>query len=453
MYKRIRFIFRYLEAFFTKHYKSIFFGLFLSIITIWIFPKFITSLPPFRFTKRVALIGRYTISNLPETIQSKISIGLTVINSQGLPGPGLANSWDISSDGKKVTFHLNPESVWQDNTSIQSTDIQYQFQDAQINYPNNHDIEFLLLKDPYSPLPLILSKPVFKNSKIKKSNNFIGAGSYKIRSYYQNGSKLETITLSPINSDNNLPYLVYHFYSSPQQAIVAFKLGEVQQVLDLNELNDISQWPNTNIIETLQLNRYIALFFNTEDPYFSGSSGKNLRLALAYATKKPYTGIRATGPIGPNSWVYNPDVKKYDYDLAKSKELLKKVEKLPEKIVIKTLPAYINVAEKIKTDWELLGLSIEIESQSDMSSDFQISLAAQPIPLDPDQYIYWHSTQDPFNITRLKNPRIDKILEDGRTTWDQAKRKELYEDFQKYLVEEVPAIFLYHPISYSVERR
>ena len=55
-------------------------------------------------------------------------------------------------------------------------------------------------------------------------------------------------------------------------------------------------------------------------------------------------------------------------------------------------------------------------------------------------------------ITKLNNPRIDKLLEEGRQTNDQIERKKIYQDFQTYLLEEVPAIFLYYPTTYTVTR-
>ncbi|KKQ55358.1 MAG: ABC-type dipeptide transport system, periplasmic component, partial [Candidatus Woesebacteria bacterium GW2011_GWC1_38_13] len=63
------------------------------------------------------------------------------------------------------------------------------------------------------------------------------------------------------------------------------------------------------------------------------------------------------------------------------------------------------------------------------------------------------STQSETNITKYKNLRIDKILEDGRVEQDKEKRKELYFDFQRFLIEDSPAIFLYHPVWYNIHRK
>ena len=82
-------------------------------------------------------------------------------------------------------------------------------------------------------------------------------------------------------------------------------------------------------------------------------------------------------------------------------------------------------------------------------TDFDVLLAMQEIPRDPDQYALWHSTQA-GNITDFKNARIDKLLEDGRKTLDQEKRKQIYFDFQRYLLEDLPVIFLHFPTYYEI---
>ena len=58
----------------------------------------------------------------------------------------------------------------------------------------------------------------------------------------------------------------------------------------------------------------------------------------------------------------------------------------------------------------------------------------------------------PTNITHLNNSRIDKLLEQGRQTFDQQARKQIYYDFQKYLLEESPAIFIKFPTTYNISR-
>jgi len=77
---------------------------------------------------------------------------------------------------------------------------------------------------------------------------------------------------------------------------------------------------------------------------------------------------------------------------------------------------------------------------------------AQEIPPDPDQHALWHSTQ-PTNLTHYSDLKVDKLLEDGRQISDQARRREIYQDFQRFLVEDSPAIFLSHPVTYTITRK
>ena len=63
----------------------------------------------------------------------------------------------------------------------------------------------------------------------------------------------------------------------------------------------------------------------------------------------------------------------------------------------------------------------------------------------PDQYYLWHATQTKTNLTKYDSKRVDKDLEDGRKTVKEEDRKVKYFDFQKTILEDAPAAFLYFP--------
>jgi peptide/nickel transport system substrate-binding protein len=65
---------------------------------------------------------------------------------------------------------------------------------------------------------------------------------------------------------------------------------------------------------------------------------------------------------------------------------------------------------------------------------------------EPDAYQVWHSSQAEnkgSNMISYKNPRVDTILEEYRRTFDEAKRIELYREFQRLLNVEQPYTFLF----------
>lgn len=440
---RIRFFSRLLKAFLTKYYLPVVLGALLGSTSFFLAPRFLPLVPKFQDTYVIAQVGRYSLSELPIPVQSKISIGLTTLTPDGMPAAGLAKSWSVDESGKVYTFELNQTIKWQDGTQIKSKDIVYHFKDLEVTYPDSNHL-VMKLKEPFSPLPLVLSHPVFKSG-------LLGAGSYKVNRVKKTGQIIESLVLSPIDKASRLSKIKYDFYPSEQQARLAFKLGTANAVEDIQELSDLEDWPSTQISSLVQKDRFIGVFFNTQSPDFSGQSGKSLRQTLAYAIDKSHWTNRAVSSISPNSWAYNADVKKYDYDLTRAKQLLEKVEKVPSKLTISVLPIYLPAAENIKSDWDTLGVPTQIQVVPEIPTDFSILVIAQAIPLDPDQYNLWHSTQS-TNITHFNRPRADKLLEDGRKTIDIDTRKNIYAELQKFITEEVPVIFLYHPTTYTITR-
>ena len=65
---------------------------------------------------------------------------------------------------------------------------------------------------------------------------------------------------------------------------------------------------------------------------------------------------------------------------------------------------------------------------------------------EPDQFNIWHSSKtEPgkLNFIGFKNSEVDDLLENGRRSFDQEKRKAYYDRFQEILAEEQPYTFLY----------
>ena len=317
------------------------------------------------------------------------------------------------------------------------------FSDVALTIIDQKTIKFQL-KEPFSPFPVILSRPIFKKG-------FIGTGSYKIKSIKRNGQILEKIVLAPIK-DRNKPRKIFHFYPTEEAARIGFKLGEVNILQEIVRPEDLTDWRKINVKPEIKENRFVAVFFNTNDPKLGNKSN---RQALAYAIKKDWEA-RALSSFNPNSWAYTDSVKPYSYDLQNAKKLLESETENGQgeplnKIELSTFSSLLPIAEQIKKDWEELGVATRIKVINAPSSDYQALLATQEIPSDPDQYFFWHSTQI-TNIVNYKSPKLDKLLEDGRKELDQEKRKIIYHDFQKFLIEESPAVFLFHPTVYRLSK-
>jgi peptide/nickel transport system substrate-binding protein len=466
---------RKLYWYFTTYFKKHGFVLATSVIGALVVFSFSISVIVQKLEQKprryIGLVGKYSLNNLPLFIQNQLSAGLTKIEEDNTVSPYLAERWTIEDGGKTYRFVIKKEVHWQDGKKLTTADIQYNLPEVEIITTPN-DIIFKL-PDEFVPFPTTVSKPVFRTVEKKyllffKKPMLVGIGQYELNDYQQTGQKLNEITLSGPEEK-----LIYRFYFTEDEAILAFKRGEVDELPDLSSNYDISNWQNVSATSHANFNRYLGVFFNNSNPLFP----KNVRQALSYATSKPQGKNRAYGPINPESWAYLEGGKSYEKDLDRATErLLDEIPFEPLNIELTTTGNFVADADRIKQEWEEFG---ELAYQSCLDNDsisnkdscvntqievnvritnfpdtnnFQILLLGQEIPPDPDQYYLWHSQQS-TNFTGYKNTRIDALLEKGRKTAEKNERKAIYQEFQQFLLEDAPVIFLRHLDSYEVKRK
>lgn len=441
LHRKTRFFVLLFAALLKKQYLHIFLGLFLGIFFYFSLPFCIKHFPQIKPTLKIGLVGQWTVNEIPEKIQNEISLGLTSISKEGEIVPSLAENWEVSDEGRTYRFKIKKEDFfWHDKKKFFPSEINYNFKDVIVQTESN-DVIFKL-KDSFSPFPFVVSKPIFKKG-------LVGVGRYQLRKINWSGKYIKSIVLVPF-SDKKLPKKTYKFYSTEKELKIAFGLGEINIIEGVFDKSGINLNQLSAVNEVTRNDAYLALFFDVSKPVFRD---KSFRQALAYAISKEKGQKRALGPINPLSWANNPDIKPYEQDLAKAKSLLGKEKNSLESInlVIFTFPQYRDIAEEIKKSWAGIGIKSEVQVTTFLPASFDVLLIAREIPNDPDQYYFWHSTQA-GNLSKFENPRIDKLLEDGRKTIDKEKRKDIYYDFQRFLVEESPVVFLTHPTTYFIAR-
>jgi len=437
--KKIRFLALFLTAILKKQYRMIFLGLFLGVVCYFTVPLALKYFSGSKKILKIGLVGQYEVSELPSEILRDISFGLTSVSPKGEAQPALAASWQVKDENKTYIFRLKDEDFyWHDGQKLQPADINYNFKDVKLTVNGNELI--FNLREPFSPFPVVLSKPLFKKG-------LIGLGPYKVQKIERRGNYVKSILLVPA-WDKSLPKKLYRFYNTDKDLKLGFNLGEVDILEDLLDIQGIALGPVVKVEKKPLLNAYIAVFFNTAKPPFTD---KSFRQALAYAIPKDETN-RALGPISPTNWAYNPAVKPYTLDLAHAKSLLKGQEGLKDlNLKILTFPQFESIANLVHNSWQQIGIESQVQITTFIPEDYDVLILARETPDDPDQYAFWHSTQS-GNLSNFKSLRIDKLLEDGRTLLDKEARKDNYFDFQRFLVEESPAVFLSHPEVYTVIR-
>lgn len=393
------------------------------------------------------IVNTNTAENIPSPVANLLSDSLVSLDKTGYPQPKMVSGWQVNNDATLYTFKLKSGLFWNDGTKIKSSDIKFNLPDVEVSYPDDSTIVFKLT-DSFYPFPALLVNPVFKTGSLT------GTGQYTVVEKEQAHGILTKLVLKPAqkNKTASLPKIVVRFYPDEKTIKTAFELGEIEAIIGYSDPLAYENQQSLGIKKINNYNKILAIFYNTKDAILSD---KNIRKALSSATPLIEGEERSKTSIPSYSWAFNNEVKDIP---AGGKEMAKNyLEKgqLPKdkSITLVTTPNYSKIGEKIVQSWNDLGVSAVLRIESGMPQNFQTLLISESIPSDPDQYALWHSTQKNTNLSKYSSPRVDKDLEDGRKMGDIEKRKEKYLDFQKVLMDDSPATFLYFPKTNVIYRK
>ncbi len=322
----------------------------------------------------------------------------------------------------------------------------------------------------------------------------VGSGPYKFKKLQKDS--LGRIVSYELESNKNFydgrPYIDnigIKFYKSEDEMIDEYNKNSIENMafVSAENLKKVKFKKRLNI-EELKLPRYFGVFFNQNEAAIL--SDKNIRLALNYGTDKKDIinkilggkALEANSPMMGEVLDITDNVQKYNYDPDKAKKLLadagwgnpdnksiltktgkaksKKDKPVTEKLTLRlTTPTWselANVANLLKEQWAKIGVDLVIEvlptqdlQQVIKDRGYQTLLFGEILNIDPDPFSLWHSSQkrDPgLNLALYDNKSVDGILEKARQTLNPMERMKQYQDFQKLVVEDVPAIFLYNPL-------
>lgn len=388
---------------------------------------------------RIGLVGTYQEHDLPNEVTGLLSRGLVEASSDGRIKPNLVSGWEVNNDATQFKFKLKNNLRWVDNTPVRSSDLEFGIANTDVSYPDDKTIQFKL-KESYSPFPSLLTRPVFKKGTL------IGMGPYRIKKIEKSMVFITKIAL--ISGEDHLPGIAIRFYPSEKVAVTGFSMGEVQALLGLSNLKLIGK--NT-LIGTKQKTDYseiVTILFQTKD---SMLQNRSLRQALSFQTPRIANEEVAGNPYPPQLWAYDSNSKKYLADKKDAEAALNRAKSvlsddtMHSELILTATPNLEAAGKEVVASWKELGFDAKLRVEPGIPQNFQALMITQSIPIDPDQYFLWHATQTKTNLTKYDSKRVDKDLEDGRKTIAEEDRKTKYFDFQKTLLEDAPAIFLYFP--------
>jgi peptide/nickel transport system substrate-binding protein len=426
----------------------------------------------------------------------------------------LAESWEVSSDNLTWTFKLRDGVQWHDGSLLTSEDVAFsielcvnplaggctkagQLMDivgakeyvdgsassiSGLDYSDPSVIKITTLA-PNAPLldtlteTWILHKASLGQVPVDQINGneywgkvAIGTGPFKLQSYVP-GQYMELVRFDNyFRGAPLLEKLIRRHFQDPATALLAFDRGEIDfAYVTADEVE--REMANENAIVLpgpSQVDNAITM-----NPEKNPAFGNTLfRQAIMYAINREaiienlYKG--AAKPVNclfGNERYIPADEIKYTYDPEKAKALLAEAGIDPASLGTITMDTYYNdqlsldVMTAFQQDLAAIGIDIAIQQMDGPSwtkryyddLDSEMSFIGGANGADPHRaYQYYHSSVERSNVYKFNDPELDKLLEQGASEMDIAKRDQIYQQACKIMSEKLPWLFMWETVRYGI---
>jgi len=439
-------------------------------------------------------------------VASLVFSGLVRLAPDGTPQPDLAERWEITGGGQSYVFHLRRGVAWHDGAEFSAEDVVFTFkaiadpgfkgdpalaqlmQGVLVTARDPLTVEFKL-EQTYAPflayltvgiLPQHLLVDLDANQLFNAEFNArpVGTGAYQFRRHTTHGVELGSSSIYYLGPPHisTLEFRVYPDASSLSEAVRTREidgalLGPETSRAELQFLGQDGRFALHDLVSET----YNTVYLDTRSPLFTDDV---VRLALWRAIN-PETlisdvangrGERADTGIPHRSWAYSPvEVPPFDPGAAASaleaagwsrgRDGVRRQgdQRLAFKLSTTNDPLRVDIADDLARQWRAIGADVEVEplaastfiDEHLLPRKFEAALVAVDPGPDPDPYPFWHSSQiapPGRNLSDYSDPVIDDVLQRARQTTDTARRKELYAEFEGYMIAAAAQIPLYSPV-------
>ncbi|MBM3135295.1 MAG: glutathione ABC transporter substrate-binding protein [Chloroflexi bacterium] len=223
--------------------------------------------------------------------------------------------------------------------------------------------------------------------------------------------------------------------------------------------------------------RTIYIFFNIEQKPFTD---KRVRQAVNYGVDKKAivekllagAGRVSDAPMAPPIFGYSAQ-KVYERDVEKAKSLLKEAGIAPGTKVVLHHPTgrYVQdamVADAVRTQLKEIGLDVELktlewgtyvpfvraEREKNTTQFAMLGWSTPTMDADYALYSLFHKANHPpgFNGAFYDNPKVNELLEKGRSVTNSTERQVAYAEAIKIIWDDAPWLFLYSEVQVTAIR-
>jgi peptide/nickel transport system substrate-binding protein len=401
------------------------------------------------------------------------------------PRPELAESWETSKDGLAWTFKLREGVKFHDGQEMTSADVKFTFDRLFEKSPGKSDfiavdrvepagkyaVKFTT-KEPFAGLLAALGGFwgfIISEAGIKKHGDLnkaaLGTGPFMLADW-----KVEqqlVLKKHPGYFKKGQPYvdeLIVRTIPDEANIVAALRTGQIQHAF-------IEDNKNYNLLkDEKSLTGYRSSRLGYDYLNITATRGPlkdvRVRQAISWAVDRsqvlrvaaagfgrltaPATAPMRQWQLPEEAWMkyYKPDVEKAKKLMAEAGQSGGFTVKC---MVIPTFPTMVSGAPVIANQLKRIGITMEIENveyaiwiKRWLAHDFDMTMNTTPGYADPDTAFFraLHSTKGQ-NWNSWSVPELDALLEEGRRTMDQKKRKEIYDRVQIMILENVPHLWLF----------
>jgi peptide/nickel transport system substrate-binding protein len=431
----------------------------------------------------------------------KVIEGLLAYDRELKPVAQLATAWNVSADGLRYTFTLRKGVKWHDGQPFTSADAAYSIATLKTVHPRGRvtfanvggidtpDDSTLVLRlekpapylltalsaseSPIVPRHLYEGKDVATNPR---NNSPVGTGPFIFKEWVR-GSHVR-LERNPDYWDAPKPYLdaaVARFIPEAAARAAALESGEAQLANKAISLSDIDRFEKLkNVAVDVTPWPYVGdhqqIYFNFDSEPFRKREvrqavAQSLNIDVFARTVWYGRGVVSASPIGKTLTRFHDDaIRHYPYDV-KAAEAALDAAGYPRKADGKRFKVRLlynpfqdrRAAEFVRQALLRVGLDAELESLdfatyvTRVYTDraFDITLENLTNMFDPTigvQRVFWSRNFKiglPFsNASHYQNPEVDRLLEAAAVEPDEARRRQLFGEFQRVVREDVASIEL-----------
>jgi peptide/nickel transport system substrate-binding protein len=268
----------------------------------------------------------------------------------------------------------------------------------------------------------------------------------------------------------NLDEIVFISASNPTATLELLRTRQVEWAHDFppSQYEDAKRISTASVLDWAPAaGSYRVIDFNIARAPFSD---KRFREALARAVNRGDVvqfdddlAVPQYGLFTENSkWRFDA-VERYDFDLARSRRLLdeagfrfeagvlRDVSGQPVRLEIiyptTSIPRQ-KIATYLQQQWKELGIEVAVTGlefntfveREQRQKDFDVAMQGFISTLDPDSARTQFRTGGTQNSVGYSNPRVDQLLEQGAVEQDDARRKAIYDEMQRVLLDDLPVL-------------